>query len=247
MSTINSSDYIRSAAEAEYFVPESVCGVDERVVVNPLDPYFEAICFLCIDAADGTKWRGTAFYINFGGQAALLTAGHCVYMRDHGGFPSNVHIIRGRNGDKEPFGITTIASSGLRVNDQWKSSPDQNYDWGLILVGGQRWGLGVQIMTDDILVATQVKTAGYPGDKPGYQMWAADGPVKSVSPQKVYYMQDTYGGQSGCPLWAPVPGQSYSNVVGVHAYGGCPNSATRLTNDILSQINAWTSSTANSM
>lgn len=237
----NYSDYIRSAAEAVYGGPESVCGQDERTIQNPLAPYYEAIAFLAIDAADGTQWRGTGFFINYGNQAAVLTAGHCVYMKNNGGFAKNIGIVLGKDGNSQPKGVINVGTSGLRAPDQWKNSTDQNYDWGLIIVGGQRWGLGVQVQPDNVLNGMPIITAGYPADKPGYQMWGDNGPVSSVSTNKVYYMDDTYGGQSGSPVWGPVPGQSYSNVVGIHAYGGCPNSATRVTNEMLNLINTWTS------
>lgn len=239
MSDFNASEYIRSAAEAEHNTPESVCGTDERQVVDPLSPYYEAICFLGIDAADGTKWRGTGFYINYGGQAALLTAAHCIYIRDHGGYASKVNIVQGKDGNSQPRGVVTVNSSNLRVPEAWKNSGNHTDDWGIIIVGGRPWGLGVQTLNDSQLVGTEIKTAGYPSDKPGYKMWKEQGPVKSVTPQKIYYMEDTYGGQSGSPIWAQVPGQTYWNAVGVHAYGGCPNSSTRITSAMLNQINEW--------
>lgn len=229
--------------EGQGKAPKSVIGTDDRIQVNAGAPYFEAIAYLGIRWSTGGRTRCTGFYINFGHQASLLTAAHCLYNSGRGGYASSVDIIRERDGSYMPHGITTVQGADLRVLDGWKNSRRSTDDWGLILIPGPRWGLGLQSMSDSNLDGTTVRIAGYPGDKPGYKMWYDSGPVTSIGPGKVYYKEDTYGGQSGSPVWAQVPGQSYWNAVGVHAKGvgsGTSNSATRITNAILNQINTWT-------
>ncbi len=221
---------------------ETVIGTDERVTVDPLGPTFETICYLGLTASNGKRFRGTGFYINFGGQAALLTAAHCLYSRRHGGYMRTVKVIRGRSGRTMPFGIQTVDSSKLRVPDIWKTSSPHEHDWGVIIMGGTPWGLGCSALADSDLYQKTIRTAGYPGDKRGYKMWYDDGPVTKATQRKIYYMEDTAGGQSGSPVWAKVPGTTYWDAVGIHAYGRSfsGNSATRITQDILNQINEWT-------
>ena len=62
--------------------------------------------------------------------------------------------------------------------------------------------------------------------------------MTSVTRYKLNYMTDTFGGQSGCPTstW------SDSNIlygVGIHAYGGCPNSSVRITSDVFNDLVNW--------
>ena len=44
-------------------------------------------------------------------------------------------------------------------------------------------------------------TNGYPGDKPTGTMWRVDIPKLTVSRSLMHYMADTYGGQSGSPVY----------------------------------------------
>lgn len=219
-----------------------VIGYDERVVVDPLEPpYFSAICYLGCTAPNGKRYRGTGFYINFGGRAALLTAAHVLHSRADGGMMRSVEVIRARSGRRFPFGRFTVRSSALRVPAQWSASSDPNFDWGIILVDGESFGFGVAALDNRHISNMTMRTAGYPGDKPGYKMWFETGPVTRVLPGKIFYKEDTAGGQSGSPVWVRAPAQDYWLAVGVHVHGRqSGNSATRITPDILAQITAWT-------
>jgi len=50
-------------------------------------------------------------------------------------------------------------------------------------------------------------------------------------------MLDTFGGQSGSPTWRFVNEQRHA--VGIHAYGGCPNSSTRIVPPVFNNMLAW--------
>jgi len=76
-----------------------------------------------------------------------------------------------------------------------------------------------------------------PGDKPAGTMWLAAGPITKVEPRRLYYMIDTYPGQSGSCVWRLRSGQR--TAVGIHAYGGCPNGATRITTEVFVNMKRW--------
>jgi V8-like Glu-specific endopeptidase len=82
-----------------------------------------------------------------------------------------------------------------------------------------------------------VNNSGYPGDKPFGTQWFNAGAITQVTNRKIYYMIDTYGGQSGSPVWRFLNGQRHG--VGIHAYGGCPNSATRIVKEVFDNMLAW--------
>ena len=63
--------------------------------------------------------------------------------------------------------------------------------------------------------------------------------MQSVGPRKVYYTADTFGGQSGSAVYRIDNGQRYA--MGVHAYGGSSNSATRITRGVYDNLMAWKS------
>jgi len=90
-------------------------------------------------------------------------------------------------------------------------------------------------LTSAELVEKQMATNGFPGDKRRGSMWSARGPISKVGDHRVFYMADTYGGQSGSPVYVDI-GDGKKTVVAVHARGGCPNSAVRLHNDHMSSI-----------
>lgn len=219
---------------------ESVCGADERIRPDPTAPIFEAICYLSLEFPNGSKARGTGFYVNTGnGKGAIMTAAHCLYDDFIGGYMKSISIIRSRSGSSFPHGVKKVTSSALRVPEEWKKSSKQEYDYGIILIDEESWGFGLQALSDAEL-STTIATAGYPGDKSGFFMWYDRGPVSRLSSGKIYYHEDTFGGQSGSPVWVHTPGQTSATVVGVHAYGGCPNSATRITSEVIDNIMTWT-------
>ena len=81
---------------------ELIIGSDDRVLVtnNELYPW-RCVCSLLITAQSGTMYLGTGWLVS---PRVVLTAGHCVYMSDEGGWASQIEVIPGRFGDKRPFG-----------------------------------------------------------------------------------------------------------------------------------------------
>uniref|UniRef100_UPI003CCC876C trypsin-like serine peptidase n=1 Tax=Allorhizocola rhizosphaerae TaxID=1872709 RepID=UPI003CCC876C len=97
--------------------------------------------------------------------------------------------------------------------------------------------------TSASLIGTFVRTQGYPGDKPINQQWASDGTIQSES-LRLFYNNDTVGGQSGSPLYPnpedPTPGLCPACVIAIHAYGGGSlNSGVRITQPVFNNLIAW--------
>ena len=87
-------------------------------------------------------------------------------------------------------------------------------------LGNQVGYFGFAALTDASLQNLLVNNSGYPGDKPAGTQWFNAGRVTNVTARKIYYMLDTYGGQSGSPTWRFLNDQRHA--VSIHAYGGCP-------------------------
>jgi glutamyl endopeptidase len=218
--------------------PENICGNDDRVQINQTTEIpWRWICQLIITAADGAKYRCTGWFI---GPHTVMTAGHCVYMHDNGGWAKQIEVIPGMNAASRPFG--SQVSTVFRSVQGWTKNKDWNYDYGAIILPdntlGNRVGwFGFAVLPDSSLNNLTANNSGYPGDKPFGTQWFNAGRVTKLTDRKFYYMIDTMGGQSGSPVWRFINGQRHA--IGVHAYGGCPNSATRITKAVFDNMVAW--------
>lgn len=218
--------------------PETVCGRDDRVhVVNTTAVPWRWVCQLIITMANGGMSRCTGWFI---GRKTVMTAGHCLYMRGAGGWVRKVEVIPGMNGAGRPYG--SQVGTSFRSVLGWVRDGDWNYDYGAIILPdntlGDRVGyFGFASLTDASLQNLLVNNSGYPGDKPFGTQWFNAGRISTITSRKFYYMIDTFGGQSGSPVWRFLNNQRHA--VGIHAYGGCPNSATRIILPVFNNMLAW--------
>lgn len=218
--------------------PENICGNDDRIrILQTTETPWRWICQLIITAANGSQYRCTGWFI---GPHTVMTAGHCVYMHDNGGWAKQIEVIPGMNASSRPFG--SKVSKVFRSVIGWTKNKDWNYDYGAIILPdntlGNRVGwFGFAVLSDSTLNNLMANNSGYPGDKPFGTQWFNAGRVTKYTDRKFYYMIDTMGGQSGSPVWRLINGQRQA--IGVHAYGGCPNSATRITKAVFDNMVAW--------
>lgn len=218
--------------------PESVCGRDDRVeVTNTTAVPWRWICKLIITFPNGARYGGTGWFI---GPKAVMTAGHCVYSRSNGGWASQIEVIPGMRGASRPYG--SMIGTSFRSVTGWTNNADPNYDYGCIILPnaslGNRVGwFGFAALTDASLNNLLVNNSGYPGDKPAGTQWFNAGRITNVTARKLDYMLDTFGGQSGSPTWRLLNGQRHA--VGIHAYGGCPNSSARIVTAVFNNMMTW--------
>lgn len=225
--------------------PETVCWPDTRTrkTATRTDPY-RMNCQLIITVttsplsqAIGTGWMGA--------RGTVFTAGHCVHTGGPNGryFPK-VEVIPGRDGtgtNSRPYG--TFIHKSLRTSNGWVANSSPEYDFGaIILKDGERPGVhtgyyGFTVLSDASLNGLTVNTAGYPGDKPTGTQWYTYGTLNPPTVRRLFYMMDTAGGQSGSAVYRLQSGQR--RVVGIHAYGGCPNGATRITTAVFNTMLGW--------
>lgn len=220
---------------------EVVIGTDDRVEVGNTEAYpWRCICSLNIQAADGRAFIGTGWLVS---PRVVLTAGHCVYMHDAGGWATSVEVIPGRRGSHHPYESCT--SRALRSVRGWTDNGDSDFDYGAILLpeanryGDQLGWFGYTTRTDAELTSGVVNLSGYPGDKPAGTQWFHSLAVASHTGRKFRYEIDTFGGQSGAPVWQLLSdGGRYG--VGIHTSGHISgNSATRITTEVFNNIVGW--------
>jgi glutamyl endopeptidase len=219
---------------------EVVIGADNRVRVFATTSYpWRAICSLKITAKDGSKWIGTGWLV---APRTVITAGHCVFMHDHGGWAKSIEVIPGLNDASRPYG--SGISSNLRSVTGWTNSKNRDYDYGaIILPANSRPGdltgyFGFGVKTDAYLMSSVLNLSGYPGDKGGNQQWFMALKPKSVTSRVIKYDIDTFGGQSGAPVWVKVG--DIRTCVGIHTNGDLSgNSATRIVTPVFNNIQSW--------
>lgn len=224
---------------------EVILGRDDRVrVTNTQDYPYRCICSLLITAQNGSMYVGTGWLV---GPRLVLTAGHCVYMADEGGWASQIEVIPGRDGTERPFG--SVVATDLRSVTGWTVDGNRDFDYGAILLPeGRRYGdelgwFGYAVRMDDYFQGIDLNLAGYPGDggptANDGTMWQDHRRVKEVNERQITYEIDTYGGQSGSPVWEMIANGDRMGLA-IHTWGtSTSNGATRITSDVFDNIVTW--------
>jgi V8-like Glu-specific endopeptidase len=220
---------------------ESVIGRDDRVQQKKTTKYpSRAIGWLLFDY-DGDTYSCTAWLIS---PDTIATAGHCVHdgFDSESGWSENPVFFPGRNGSASPYGSCNVIN--LYTNNVWYETGDEEFDWGagkLDCNVGQSvgfFGYWWQTASLNKILAT---IQGYPGDKADGTQWYHAQKIKATSEFQVFYPADTFGGQSGSPIFTtktsgPCRGTC---AFGIHAYGlhgGSPhgnnNHGSRINEDV---------------
>ncbi len=222
----------------EYAQPESICGRDDRARISPATAIpWRMICQLIITRSDGSKVRGTGWFV---GPRTVMTAGHCVFGHASGGWAKGIEIIPGMDGTTKPYG--SQVGTSFRSVTGWTQSHKTTHDYGCIIlpdeVLGRRVGwFGFASLSDKSLKNLLVNNSGYAGDKTFGTQWFNAGRITETKERQLRYLIDTFGGHSGSPVWRYR--ESKRHAVGIHAYGGCPNAATRITKPVFDNMKNW--------
>jgi V8-like Glu-specific endopeptidase len=228
-------------AEAALAQLEVIIGKDDRVrMQNTKAIPWKRICHLQIEAQNGSRFLGTGALI---GPRTVVTAGHCVFLHDAGGWAKSITVSPGRNSGSFPFGKAKAIQ--LHTVKGWKDNKNRQYDYGAITIGpginmSPASAFGFAALPDSAIRGKKLNTAGYPGDKPAGTMWYHGMKVKSLQPRVLVYDIDTMGGQSGSPLWIKQNGKRVQ--VGIHTNGmASGNSGTRITLPVFNNLKKWRS------
>jgi V8-like Glu-specific endopeptidase len=241
---VASASFGSAVANATSLVLEAVIGDDDRMKVDEAamrkNP-FRQICALRITSQTDRTFVGTGWFI---GPGVLATAGHCVFLQDEGGWAKSITVIPAKQGSLEPlnrFPATRFASV-----DGWVDKRGRDFDYGAIFLDdrtpGTRVGnFAVEALPASELRLTDAQISGYPADRERaeFQFFHLR-PMVDVTDARLVYDIDTFGGQSGSPIWQDTKERGVI-AVGIHTTGGVSsNSGTRITGDVLENLVRWT-------
>ncbi|MEY8599962.1 trypsin-like serine peptidase [Staphylococcus shinii] len=224
---------LRPIEEATGSEIERILAKDNRMLVKNYTSYpYKTIVLLNMTFTNIT-YIGTGTVI---APDTILTAAHNVYDSRLGGWATEITAYAGATANKATIGKAKVDKK--YVLPDWINSQSSQHDLAVIKLktslGEQTGSLGI---TDKMKLNEVIQTAGYPADKGGWTLYKGSGLLKKVTDFNIYYDIDTYGGQSGSPVW-----NAENKIIGVHAYGSTPlNFATKINDTNLKLIKNWTS------
>ncbi len=177
-----------------------VIGIDNRShITNTTDSPYRNVCCLVITYPNGSKTIGSGVLVYFD---VLLTAAHCVYQHDRGGWATSIEIVPGRQGEnKRPLG--TAYPTKTMCSQEWIDNRNYDGDWAIIDLDRSfdTWQLFGYYNNYYNQLGTSVTAIGYPGEEDiRYHMYADTNSISYVTEYQYTVLCDLTGGQSGGAL-----------------------------------------------
>ena len=212
------------------------------VISPPVSPPYSGICHIVSVFPNAAVAHGTGWFVsNF----LLITSGYMLYSKKYGGVPKEIRISPGRDG-------TTFHNGEIVVTDKrCFLFPQNREDTGCIpYVGVLVYGVSSMISScfkwkTAVLNSDQanytLSIAGYTCTGTSARMRLTGVQVETVTADKFYFRYTATDRECGAPVWAILDEPGVFHVVGIQdpATKQLYASATRLTHDLLEEIDHW--------
>ncbi len=221
-----------------------VIGADDRFQVQDASAY-PWRCIGQIRATwDAQTFTGTGALV---GPDQVLTAAHCVYRAELGGWARTVTFTPARQGRSQPFGSAGAAHFAMPRG--YAERQAERYDVALITltqpIGDVAGWLPVASETAGGMgEGATLYSAGYPADMAGGAMYSVAGSLAAVQSSRPGLWTidlDAAVGQSGSPIWVYDSAGTQATIVAVlvaELDGVAANLAVPVTAAILDQLRA---------
>lgn len=197
---------------------------DLSLVANPENSPWRRTCQLFIEFPNGDMGVGSASLID---SKHAITAGHCIFDHDRGGWAQSVYVNPGYSNHTYPYGIG--AAEQLHSWTGWTVDEEADHDIGIIdldrpigaLTGWNGYGYN---NNPDFYTSNVFSNPGYPAEDPydGEHMYNRTGTFDDTDTflgnwtgHKVWIDKRSYHGQSGSPAYL-----TSSNVIYAVLSGG---------------------------
>lgn len=225
---------------------ETIFPPDDRIKISPTNEYpWRTICKLYITFPDGNNFvaSGAIAGRSDGVGFHCLTAGHCVYRSEFGGWASKIEVIPALDNDYAPFYVAKATL--IKINDGWFSNSLPEYDWACITldrqVGNFTGWMGRHTTDDFNWYKGAFHCAGYPIDRDfGLCLYYDSDAGRDADQFFHWYYMDAFGGQSGMPIWTR--DGNTRKIVALHiadADSTASNVGIRLNREKLAQLEQW--------
>jgi V8-like Glu-specific endopeptidase len=240
-----------------------VLPTDDRIRITPTNsiPWQYIAQILFVYPNTSTKIC-TGFFI---GPFTIVTAGHCVFDPERGGWTTQAFVTPGMDGTNAPYGTTSQVMMSYST-DGWMNSGDSLYDYGAVQLlpsatigyatGWMEYGSFNDSYLNNYLTGTAANVAGYPSDKDAFCpapnaacLWWKNGPLTGITSQLLSYSMDTNAGdagQDGAPIWVNDGGHFYATGINLFDSGGGPtgcvsgsNCGLRITPEVAVNFTTW--------
>ena len=219
---------------------------NKLVISPPVSPPYSGIChiasvFPSADVIHGTGW----FVSNF----LLITSGFMLYSKRYGGVPKEVRISPGRDGTTFHNGEIVVTDKRCFLFPKICEDMGETRYVGVLVYGMSsklsscfKWKTAV-LNSDQTNYTLSI--AGYTCTGTSARMRMAGVQVETITADKFYYRYTATDRECGAPVWAILDESSIFHVVGIQdpATNQLYTSATRLTHDVLEEIDHWNLST----
>ncbi len=205
------------------FRPESVINVDDRDRVADTSAYPNSAIGRLFVGLDGAALQCTGFLVD---ASTVLTSGHCLHVggtSSQDDWATEVTFTPGQDVNQVPFGDCGFTE--LWTLPGWYDSQSEYHDLGIVQldcdIGLETGWLGY-FSRPGPKALNQLTThvRGYPGDAfPQASMWTDKGRVWFTQANMIFYRNDTFGGQSGSPIFQWGKYCDGPCAMGVHGYG----------------------------